>query len=48
MAKPVVLIVDDEKSARGGLVRALRRDYHVFAAENGKAALDVLAQGMGN
>ncbi|MCF7816641.1 MAG: sigma-54 dependent transcriptional regulator [Kiritimatiellales bacterium] len=41
--KPVVLIVDDEKSARDGLVRALRRDYHVLAAENAKAALEVLA-----
>jgi len=43
MAKPVVLIVDDEKSARDGLVRALRRDYRVLAAENGTAALEVLA-----
>lgn len=41
--KPVVLIVDDEKSARDGLVRALRRNYHVLAAENAKAALDALA-----
>ena len=44
MSKPVVLIVDDEKSARDGLVRALRRDYHVFAAENGNAALEILAR----
>ena len=44
MAKPVVLIVDDEKSARDGLVRALRRDYRVFAAENGTSAMDVLAR----
>ena len=43
MSKPVVLIVDDEKSARDGLVRALRRDYRVLAAENGMAALEVLA-----
>jgi DNA-binding NtrC family response regulator len=43
MNKPTVLIVDDEKSARDGLVRALRRDYLVFAAENGAAALEVLA-----
>ncbi|MDZ8118382.1 sigma-54-dependent transcriptional regulator [Pontiella agarivorans] len=42
MAKPTVLIVDDEKSAREGLVRALRRDYRVFAAENGTSALEVL------
>jgi len=43
MNKPVVLIVDDEKSARDGLVRALRRDYRVFAAESGAAALEVLS-----
>jgi DNA-binding NtrC family response regulator len=42
MSKPAVLIVDDEKSARDGLVRALRRDYNVFAAENGTAALEIL------
>jgi len=43
MGKPVVLIVDDERSARDGLVRALRRDYRVLAAENGNTALEVLA-----
>ena len=43
MNKPTVLIVDDEKSARDGLVRALRRDYHVLAAENGSAAMEVLS-----
>ncbi len=43
MNKPVVLIVDDEKSARDGLVRALRRDYRVLAAESGSSALEVLA-----
>jgi DNA-binding NtrC family response regulator len=41
--KPIVLIVDDEKSARDGLVRALRRNYRVLAAENGNTALEVLA-----
>ncbi len=41
--KPVVLIVDDERSARDGLVRALRRNYNVLAAENAKAALDALS-----
>lgn len=41
--KPTLLIVDDEKSARDGLVRALRRDYNVFAAENGAAALEILS-----
>jgi DNA-binding NtrC family response regulator len=44
MTKPVVLIVDDEKSAREGLVRALRRTYRVLAAENGAAALEVLGR----
>ena len=43
MTKPTVLIVDDEKSARDGLVRALRRDYHVLAAENAKSALETLS-----
>lgn len=43
MSKPVVLIVDDEKSARDGLVRTLRREYRVLAAESGNAALEVLA-----
>ena len=43
MTKPVVLIVDDEKSARDGLVRALRRDYRVLAAENAALALEVLS-----
>jgi len=42
MDKPIVLIVDDEKSARDGLVRALRRDYRVFAAENATSALEML------
>ena len=42
-SKPVVLIVDDEKSARDGLVRALRRNYRVLAAENATTALEVLA-----
>ncbi|MEI6890735.1 MAG: sigma-54 dependent transcriptional regulator [Pontiella sp.] len=44
MTKPTLLIVDDEKSARDGLVRALRRDYNVFAAENGTSALEVLTK----
>ncbi len=43
MSKPIVLIVDDEKSARDGLVRALRQGYRVFVAENGTSALEVLA-----
>ena len=43
MTKPIILIVDDEKSARDGLVRALRRDYRVLAAENAALALEVLS-----
>ncbi|MBN2684687.1 MAG: sigma-54-dependent Fis family transcriptional regulator [Pontiellaceae bacterium] len=44
MSKPIVLIVDDEKSARDGLVRALRRDYNVLAAESGATALEILSE----
>jgi len=40
--KPVLLIVDDEKSARDGLVRALKNKYRVFTAENGTSALEQL------
>lgn len=43
-AKPVILIVDDEKNAREGLARALRRTYEVKLAENGLAALEVLTE----
>jgi len=41
-AKPVILIVDDEKNAREGLARALQRTYEVLLAENGPRALDQL------
>ncbi len=41
--KPTVLIVDDERSARDGLARALRREYQVVTAKNGAVALEVLA-----
>ncbi|NLX25893.1 MAG: sigma-54-dependent Fis family transcriptional regulator [Lentisphaerae bacterium] len=44
MNRPTVLIVDDEKSARDGLVRALRRDYNVLAAESGATALTILSE----
>jgi len=40
--KPVLLIVDDEKSARDGLVRALKNKYRIFTAENGTSALEQL------
>ena len=41
--QPTILVVDDEKNTREGLVRALRRDYEVFAAESAASALEVLA-----
>jgi len=43
-AKPVVLIVDDEKNTREGLARALRRSYDVLVAESGAAALNFLSE----
>ena len=41
--KPVLLIVDDEKSTRTVLSAALEDSYEVFAAANGKA--DVTVEG---
>ena len=41
-AKPVILVVDDEKNAREGLARALQRSYEIVLAENGQRALDIL------
>ena len=40
--RPVILVVDDEKNTRDGLVRALRGDYAVAEAENGQRALEWL------
>lgn len=40
--KPTLLIVDDEKSARDGLVRALKNNYCLFTAEDGTTALELL------
>lgn len=40
--KPVLLIVDDEKSTRSVLCAALEDDYEVFPAANAKAARAVL------
>ncbi len=40
--RPAILIVDDEKSTRDGLARALQRAYRVHLAEDGAKALDVL------
>ena len=38
--KPVILVVDDEKNTREGLLRALRGEYEVAEAENGLKALE--------
>ncbi|MFA7257494.1 MAG: sigma-54 dependent transcriptional regulator [Kiritimatiellales bacterium] len=43
-AKPVILIVDDEKNTREGLARALRRSYEVLIAESGATALNLLSE----
>ena len=40
--KPVLLIVDDEKSTRTVLASALEESYEVFAAANGKAARAIM------
>lgn len=40
--KPVLLIVDDEKSTRTALSAALEDDYEVYPAANGKAAHAIL------
>jgi DNA-binding NtrC family response regulator len=40
--RPLVLIVDDDKSTRDGLERALRRTYNVMTAESGERALGLL------
>ncbi len=42
MRKQTLLVVDDERSAREGLVRLFKRDYHVVAAESGATALALL------
>ncbi len=41
--RPVVLVVDDERSTREGLQRALRGRYEVRLAENAERALEELA-----
>lgn len=43
MKKEAILIVDDEKSTRDGLARALGRQYEILLAENGQRALDLLS-----
>ena len=40
---PTILVVDDEPSARNAILRLLKHEgYEATAAENGRAALDVL------
>ena len=41
-AKPVILIVDDDKNTREGLGRALKDTYEVLLAENGARALELI------
>lgn len=43
MTKPTLLIVDDEKNAREGLARGLRRAYQILTADNGTTALEILS-----
>jgi two-component system, NtrC family, response regulator AtoC len=43
-SKAAILIVDDEKSTRDGLARALKRQYTVYLAEDGNRALEVLSR----
>ncbi len=40
--KPTLLIVDDEKSTRDGLRAALEERYDVYAADDAKAAMELL------
>jgi DNA-binding NtrC family response regulator len=41
--KPSILIVEDEKIVREGLVRALSHAYKTYQARNGQEAIDILA-----
>lgn len=43
-AKPVILIVEDEKNTREGLERTLNRNYQTMLADNGERALRLLAE----
>jgi two-component system response regulator HydG len=45
--KPSILIVDDEKTTRVGLTRALSSNYKVYQASNGREALEVLSKNSG-
>jgi len=43
-AKPVILIIDDERNTREGLARALRDKYDILLSESATAALPLLAE----
>lgn len=42
--KPLILIVDDERGTREGLLRALRSKYRILLADSAETALDTLAK----
>src|SRR5947208_10801255 len=44
MIKPMLLIVDDEKTTREGLRAALEERYDVYLADEAKAAMELLEQ----
>ena len=46
-AKPMLLIVDDEKPTREGLRAALEDHYDVYVAEDAAAAMSLLEREIG-
>ena len=44
MAKAKILIIDDEKNAREGLKRALKSEYDVSLADNGKRGMELILE----
>ncbi len=44
MKKPIILIVEDEKSTREGLEKALASKYEIRSAETGETALTILSE----
>jgi CheY-like chemotaxis protein len=43
--RKTVLVVDDDLSVRGMLIRILGRAYHITTSPDGEAALDLFSQG---
>lgn len=43
-SKPIILIVDDEPDVLFSLTGLLRRDFQVFTAQSGAAAMEVMAE----